>query len=785
MTKTAILACCGQAHEKTESMLEKMGFSVCKLDCSQDNCDRELSNTSADLLFCYTDECVEEIVDSFLIYSRDNQTPVIFIISRFTVFLEKIQSFEHAWYIKEPFDEDELSFTIEKSFHVLKKEKDIKKNEANHQRLQLALETAKLELWEWDFKQNKFIRETLGGVNTIIPSDLTIGGFETFHRFIHPDDRDRFREKIELCWEGKQIHIEFRSVPIDGKPHWYSLLFKPLLDDSGKPVKMIGISRDITQEKDAEIALRESEERFRLIAESARDVIWLLDRNAKLLYISPSVERLRGYTPEELMDTPVEKILMPDSYKELMSVFETFFKHFRKGLIPDVPRIFEVQQPCRDGSTVWTEMHITPVLDEEGEFKFFLGISRNIDERKRNEQELEKQRKLLDLIFNLAPIPIVLTDKSGIVEDINNVCMEIAGKSKDEIIGLRAGEVFSCPNAFKGNGCGTNEECKKCVFRGIEEETLRKRNGIYKKEGTISVLLPNGVQISRNILVSTSYIDSEGDPKIMFSVDDITDLRKVEQEIINSKIEAEEANRAKSEFLANMSHELRTPLNAIMGYSEILQDSHFGHLNEKQKKFAEHINTSGRHLLELINSILDISKVESGKMELHFHDFRVIDTIRNVQNVIVPLARKKDIELKFSVEPESLSLRADEIKFKQILYNLLSNAVKFTPDNGLVEVKVHERGDMAEVLITDTGIGISAEDQEKLFTPFHQIDSSISRKYQGTGLGLALVKRFVELHGGNIVVESEPGIGSTFIFTIPLVSQNTYSGNIEMELSAN
>ncbi len=785
MTKTVILACCEQAHEKTALMLEKMGFSVCRLDCSQDNCDRELSNTSADLLFCYTEKVNEEMVDRCLAYSRDNQIPVIFIISRFTGFPEKIQSFEHAWFIKEPFDEDELSFTIERSFHMLKKENDIKFNEANHQRLQLALETAKLELWEWDFKENRVLRETIGGANTIIPSDLKSGGFDTFHRFIHPDDRDMFREKMKACWEGKQIHIEFRSVPIDGSVHWYSLNLKPLFDESGKPEKMIGISRDITQRKDTEIALRESEERFRLIAESAKDVIWLLDRNAKLLYISPSVEKLRGYTPEELMDTPFDKILMPDSYKELMGVFETFFRHFRKGVIPDVPRIFEVQQPCKDGSTVWTEMHITPVLDEEGNFRFFLGISRNIDERKRNEQELEKQRKLLDSIFNLAPIPLILEDSNRNIENVNNSCMEVTRKNKEHMIGQKAGKVFSCINVHRGNVCGTSEECNKCIFKNAAEETLRRGKGISKREGKTTIVLPNGSEVSRNVLVSTSYIDTGEEPKVIFGVNDITDLKKFEHSIIESRIQAEEANRAKSEFLANMSHELQTPLNAIMGYSEILQDSHFGHLNEKQKKFAEHINTSGRHLLELINSILDISKVESGKMELHLHDFRVIDTIRNVKNVIVPLARKKDIELKFSVEPESLSLHADEIKFKQILYNLLSNAVKFTPDNGLVEVKVHKESDMAEISVTDTGIGISAEDQEKLFTPFHQIDSSMSRKYQGTGLGLALVKRFVELHGGNITVESEPGIGSTFIFTIPLISQNTYSGDIEMELSAN
>jgi len=243
--------------------------------------------------------------------------------------------------------------------------------------------------------------------------------------------------------------------------------------------------------------------------------------------------------------------------------------------------------------------------------------------------------------------------------------------------------------------------------------------------------------------------------------------------------QSESANLAKSQFLANMSHELRTPLNSVIGFSEILADETFGALNDRQLRYSNNILNSGRHLLQLINDILDLAKVEAGRVELMRNTFSVGKALSEVQTIVKTMANKKHISLEFEAAPDLPSLFADEAKFKQIMYNLLSNAIKFTPDGGKVLVTAaiqNEAGadsssadESLRVAVTDTGIGIKARDQERVFKEFEQVDSSYSRKQQGTGLGLALTKRLVEMHGGRIGVESEgvEGKGSRFTFLIP------------------
>jgi signal transduction histidine kinase/PAS domain-containing protein len=233
------------------------------------------------------------------------------------------------------------------------------------------------------------------------------------------------------------------------------------------------------------------------------------------------------------------------------------------------------------------------------------------------------------------------------------------------------------------------------------------------------------------------------------------------------------ANKTKSEFLANMSHELRTPLNSIIGFSHILHDETVGSLNEKQSKYVNNVLMSGNHLLELINGILDLAKVEAGKMELTRENFNVCAVIEESVMLLSSVALKKNIILNTAVDEELTTINADMGKFRQILYNLMSNAIKFTPNGGSVTVEGRYNRDMAQILVIDTGIGISKEDQDKLFNPFVQIDSSLSRVYEGTGLGLVLVKRFVEMHGGKIWIKSEPDRGSKFIFIIPIKSSLT------------
>jgi signal transduction histidine kinase len=234
-----------------------------------------------------------------------------------------------------------------------------------------------------------------------------------------------------------------------------------------------------------------------------------------------------------------------------------------------------------------------------------------------------------------------------------------------------------------------------------------------------------------------------------------------------ARIAADAANQAKSEFLANMSHELRTPLNAIIGFSEVLSERMFGEVNEKQAEYLADIQQSGQHLLSLINDILDLSKIEAGRMELEPSDFDLPSAIEHSLTLVRERAHRRGIGLGHTVDEQLGMIHADERKLKQVLLNLLSNALKFTPEGGRIDVRAALRDGVAEVSVTDTGIGISPEDQEAVFEEFRQVGPA-SKKVEGTGLGLAISKKFIELHGGKIWVTSQVGTGSTFAFTLPL-----------------
>jgi signal transduction histidine kinase/HAMP domain-containing protein len=239
-------------------------------------------------------------------------------------------------------------------------------------------------------------------------------------------------------------------------------------------------------------------------------------------------------------------------------------------------------------------------------------------------------------------------------------------------------------------------------------------------------------------------------------------------EIQEKSRQLEVAYKHKSEFLANMSHELRTPLNAVIGFSEVLLEKWFGELNEKQEDYLKDIHSSGQHLLSLINDILDLAKVEAGRMELSICNVDLPTAIDNALTLIRERAARHGISLTAQVDPQLGKMNADERKLKQILLNLLSNAVKFTPDGGKIKVGASQIDDMVEIAVSDTGIGIAAKDQAAVFEEFKQVGSDCTRKAEGTGLGLALTRKLVELHGGTIRLESEPGKGSTFSFTLPL-----------------
>jgi len=307
---------------------------------------------------------------------------------------------------------------------------------------------------------------------------------------------------------------------------------------------------------------------------------------------------------------------------------------------------------------------------------------------------------------------------------------------------------------------------------GAYESSLRETLTRFGYRALLSVPLLREEQIIGNLSL-TRKAPGEYPPEVIevlktFATQSALAIQNARlfREIADKSRQLEVASRHKSEFLANMSHELRTPLNAIIGFSEVLNERMFGELNEKQDEYLRDIHASGQHLLSLINDILDLSKVEAGRMELELTDFDLPATLDNAVTLIRERASRKGVTVRIAAEEQIGTIRGDERKIRQVLLNLLSNAIKFTPDGGRIEVGAALGDGAVEVSVGDTGVGIAPEDQEAVFEEFRQVGASAA-KQEGTGLGLALCRKFIELHGGTIRVTSAIGAGSTFTFRLP------------------
>jgi PAS domain S-box-containing protein len=360
--------------------------------------------------------------------------------------------------------------------------------------------------------------------------------------------------------------------------------------------------------------------------------------------------------------------------------------------------------------------------------------------------EHENQQKMAIVLANIISGVMIIDPQTNTIIDVNPAAEEIIGLPKEDIVGCECHD-FIC-SAERG----------KCPISDL---------GMSMNKSECMMLNGEGQKIW--ILKSVVPVTLSGKDYFVESFVDLRKIKEVEEKLIQARVAAETANRAKSDFLATMSHELRTPLNSIIGFSDLIASGSVGEISDRQKRFIENISTSGKHLLALINNVLDLSKVEANKMELHYEIFSAAGVFSEVKQLISPLAAKKRLIVEFIIENDVTTIYADKTIFKQILFNLISNAIKFTPSSGAVTISASRREDMARFTVTDTGIGISEDGKGRLFQPFTQLDSSINRQYAGTGLGLSLVKKFIEMHMGNIWVASEVGKGTTFTFELPLI----------------
>jgi PAS domain S-box-containing protein len=496
----------------------------------------------------------------------------------------------------------------------------------------------------------------------------------------------------------------------------------------GRNVRVVEF-RDITEQKKTENELRESEQRFKALHNASFGGITIHDKGL-ILDCNLGLSEITGYSFDELIGMNGLLLIAENSRELVMG-----------NILAGYEEPYEAIGLRKNGTEypVRLEARNIPYKGKMVRVVEF----RDITERKESEKALRDSERKFRSYLESAPYGIFILDEHGNYLEVNKTACKLTGYDENELTHMNISDLIA-PESLISAG-QSFDELKTSGYTFAELQ-------FKHKDGSISWISRNGAKLSDN--------------RFILFISDITEKKKAENSLIEAKILAEHNNRIKSEFLANMSHELRTPLTAVIGFSDILQEGIAGELEEKQLGYVEHINNSGRHLLGIINDILDLSKIEAGKMELDCEDFYVSETIDETLKSMNLIARKKNIILNLTNNINNEIIFADKVKFQQILYNLLSNAIKFTPEDGKVFINLEKADNGIQVSVTDTGIGISAERQEEIFSPFTQVDASSKRRYGGTGLGLALVKKFVEMHNGKVWLESEEGEGSTFTFTI-------------------
>ncbi|MDO8725788.1 MAG: PAS domain S-box protein [Candidatus Methanoperedens sp.] len=482
-----------------------------------------------------------------------------------------------------------------------------------------------------------------------------------------------------------------------------------------------------------------AEEKYKNLFDNASDAIITVDLENRIASWNRAAQNTFGWKEQEVIGEKLSKILVPQfGHAKMEKIIKT--------VISGTPISgVDVVCPNKNGTTVNVSLSVSPLRDANQNLIGLSGILRDITERKRTEENL----KLFSEAVEAAKDGILIAGLDGKIIYSNKTVENLYGYSLDELKGKRVNDLDAEP-AYSGS---------------VILPSLQKTG---QWTGEIDVRHKNGKIFS--VLLATSIIKNENNEPlaIIGVIHDLTEHKKSEQvNIENQRLVY--ASQAKSDFLANMSHELRTPLNSILGFSELLMGKLPGELNEKQVHYLENVITSGKFLLNLINDILDLSKVEAGKMELVIEKLSVSQVLNETINLIKEKAMHHNIILKNDFDPDLDFIVADKKRFKQILFNLLSNSIKFSKkEGGTITIRSEKNCDMAKFSVSDTGIGIKKEQMGGLFHTFEQLDSGITKNYGGTGLGLAISKKLVELHGGKIYAQSEYGEGSTFTFTLPL-----------------
>ncbi len=646
--------------------------------------------------------------------------------------------------------------------------------ELRAERLRLQLALAAADMGTWSCSLNPACLQWSARTQTIF--GFAPGAFggdrDVFLERVHPEDRDRVAAAVAQTFAtGVPYKLEYRIYRLDGALRWIAVwgLLAPQAPEEVQ--HLIGVVADITDRKQAEENLRSSEERFRQIAENIDDVFWLATADQSPLYVSPTFQKVWGRSPEGLTYASFLDTLHPDDRVKVTARSLTSHLADPQGPPPEHDEVeYRILRP--DGEVRWISDRAFPVYDEAGQLQRIAGVAKDITQRKQLEQE---QARLL-AILEASPDHIGIATPDAAIIWNNRQAKRIRGLPLDV-------EVTSIPMRHYH----PHWALQKIMEQGLP---AARRDGIWIGETALLDAEDNEIPVSQLILAHTNAAGELAYFSTLMR--DISEIKQAEQALrqINAELEsrvaertaelreakdaAEAANRAKSVFLANMSHELRTPLNAILGFSQLMaRDLALSpeHLEELQI-----ISRSGEHLLELINDILEMSKIEAGRITLEPVHFSLQQLLDNLTQMLRLKAEAKDITFTVCCDPDVPAyICTDSLKLRQILLNLLSNAIKFTAA-GSVTLRVRRVPSAADAsdntldlcfAVEDTGCGIDPQEFDLLFVPFGQTASG-RQSQEGTGLGLPISREFVKLLGGDLMVQSQPGQGSCFTVVLPV-----------------
>lgn len=569
----------------------------------------------------------------------------------------------------------------------------------------------------------------------------------TFQELTYPADLEADLSLVRRLLKGEipSFQMEKRYLHKNDYLVWALLNVSLVRNGEGEPLYFISQIEDISERKRAEAALRESEATKTAILSAALDAIVSMDGEGNVTEWNTAAERIFGHTKEQAMGQSMAELIIAPHLRENHRDDLANFLQTGDALILD--QRVELSALRRDGTEIKIELIVSEIHD--GNNPQFAAFMRDITEIKRNEERL----RLLESVAVNANDAILITQAEPInlpgprILYANQAFLHNTGYTLEEIIG-QTPRILQGPETNRATLDTIRSALEK--WKPVVVELLN-----YRKDGSTFWIENSIVPIANESGWFTHWVSIQRD---------VTERKEIEIALRAAKVEAERANSAKSEFLSRMSHELRTPLNAILGFGQLLE---IAELNQDDQQSTDQILKAGRHLLSLIDEVLEISRIESGNMALELEAVAAVQMARETLDLVAPLAAKRGIQLELQAPDGEALVRAEARRFKQVLLNLLSNAVKYNREKGRVVLSLEKHEEHLKIAVRDTGLGLAPDQIARLFVPFERVGAE-NTEIEGTGIGLALSQRLSEAMGGTLKVESEVGIGSTFCLELPL-----------------